>query len=54
MPGLPAFCLRPRDLRRGAALTLAFIAAVGTAAGTGCWDRADAVGAAASGVAAPA
>ncbi|OKK19734.1 peptidase S41 [Streptomyces sp. CB00455] len=37
MPGLPAFCLRPRDLRRGAALTLAFLAAVGTAAGTGCW-----------------
>ncbi|WP_327283661.1 MULTISPECIES: S41 family peptidase [unclassified Streptomyces] len=44
MPGLPAFCLRPRDLRRGAVLTLAFIAAVGTAAGTGCWDRADAAG----------
>uniref|UniRef100_A0AAU2JN10 S41 family peptidase n=1 Tax=Streptomyces sp. NBC_00049 TaxID=2903617 RepID=A0AAU2JN10_9ACTN len=43
MPGLPAFCLRPRDLRRGAALTLVFLAAVGTAAGTGCWpgDRED-------------
>ncbi|MFE2475632.1 S41 family peptidase [Streptomyces sp. NPDC059389] len=52
MPGLPAFCLRPRDLRRGAALTLAFIAAVGAAAGTGCWDRADAVGAAGAGLAA--
>ncbi|MCX4526107.1 MULTISPECIES: S41 family peptidase [unclassified Streptomyces] len=42
MPGLPAFCLRPRDLRRGAVLTLAFVAAVATAAGTGCWDRAGA------------
>ncbi|OEJ32201.1 S41 family peptidase [Streptomyces subrutilus] len=39
MPGLPALCLRPRDLRRGAVLTLAFLAAVGTAASTGCWDR---------------
>lgn len=39
MPGLPAFCLRPRDLRRGAVLTLAFLASVATAAGTGCWDR---------------
>ncbi|MFE3584597.1 S41 family peptidase [Streptomyces vinaceus] len=54
MPALPAFCLRPRDLRRGAALTLAFIAAVGTAAGTGCWDRADAVGAAGGGLTAAA
>ncbi|MCX5153239.1 MULTISPECIES: S41 family peptidase [unclassified Streptomyces] len=43
MPGSPPLCRRPRDLRRGAALTLAFLAAVGTAAGTGCWDRADAV-----------
>ncbi|MFD0271824.1 S41 family peptidase [Streptomyces sp. NPDC127106] len=42
MQGLPAFCLRPRDLRRGAALTLAFVAAVTTAAGLGCWDRAGA------------
>ncbi|KOY59638.1 S41 family peptidase [Streptomyces sp. XY332] len=50
MPGLPAFCLRPRDLRRGAVLTLAFIAAVGAAAGTGCWDRADALGAAGAGL----
>ncbi|MEU9251493.1 S41 family peptidase [Streptomyces sp. NPDC048270] len=41
MPGLPALCLRPRDLRRGAVLTLAFLAAVGTAASTGCWDRED-------------
>ncbi|MFD6972997.1 S41 family peptidase [Streptomyces sp. NPDC059949] len=32
MPGLPAFCLRPRDLRRGAVLTLAFLAAVATGA----------------------
>ncbi|WP_405830353.1 S41 family peptidase [Streptomyces sp. NBC_00105] len=39
MPGLPAFCLRPRDLRRGAVLTLAFLAAVATGALTGCWDR---------------
>lgn len=38
MPGLPALCPRPRDLRRGAVLTLAFLAAVGTAAGTGCWE----------------
>ncbi|MET9959129.1 S41 family peptidase [Streptomyces sp. NPDC006326] len=43
MPGLPAFCLRPRDLRRGAVLTLVFLVAVGAAAGTGCWDRADAL-----------
>ncbi|MFD9537454.1 S41 family peptidase [Streptomyces sp. NPDC060010] len=43
MPGSPPLCRRPRDLRRGAALTLAFLAAVGTGAGTGCWDRADAV-----------
>ncbi|WP_438313796.1 S41 family peptidase [Streptomyces sp. HUAS TT3] len=42
MLGLPASCLRPRDLRRGAALTLAFVAAVTTAAGLGCWDRAGA------------
>ncbi|MFD4241530.1 S41 family peptidase [Streptomyces sp. NPDC058525] len=41
LPSIPAFCLRPRDLRRGAALTLAFLAAVGTAASTGCWDRED-------------
>ncbi|MEV6953871.1 S41 family peptidase [Streptomyces sp. NPDC051183] len=38
MPGLSAFCLRPRDLRRGAVLTLVFLMAVGTAASTGCWD----------------
>ncbi|MEU7556441.1 S41 family peptidase [Streptomyces sp. NPDC044571] len=43
MPGLPAFCLRPRDLRRGAVLTLVFLVTVGTAASTGCWDRADAL-----------
>ncbi|MCJ1677049.1 S41 family peptidase [Streptomyces sp. APSN-46.1] len=48
MPGLPAFCFRPRDLRRGAALTLAVLAALGAAASTGCWDRADATDASAS------
>ncbi|MCX5378089.1 S41 family peptidase [Streptomyces sp. NBC_00091] len=37
MPGLPALCLRPRDLRRGAFLTLVFLVSVGTAAGAGCW-----------------
>ncbi|MEV7613544.1 S41 family peptidase [Streptomyces sp. NPDC089799] len=36
MPGRPAFCPRPRDLRRGAFLTLALLGALGTAAGTGC------------------
>ncbi|MFJ3205442.1 S41 family peptidase [Streptomyces sp. NPDC086989] len=50
LPSIPALCLRPRDLRRGAVLTLAFIAAVGTAAGTGCWDRADAHGATGGGL----
>ncbi|WP_371616115.1 S41 family peptidase [Streptomyces sp. NBC_00454] len=39
LPSIPAFCLRPRDLRRGAALTLAFCAAVGAGACTGSWDR---------------
>ncbi|MFD3803169.1 S41 family peptidase [Streptomyces sp. NPDC058619] len=39
MPALPALRLRPRGLRRGAVLTLAFLAAVTTAASTGCWDR---------------
>ncbi|MCX4693067.1 S41 family peptidase [Streptomyces sp. NBC_01408] len=48
MPGLPAFCLRPRDLRRGAVLTLVFLASVATAAGTGCWDRGEAAAASAS------
>ncbi|MGW7101117.1 S41 family peptidase [Streptomyces sp. NPDC054883] len=42
MPGPPAHCLRPRDLRRGAALTLAFLAAVTAAAGCGCWGADDA------------
>ncbi|MFI5826545.1 S41 family peptidase [Streptomyces sp. NPDC051578] len=37
MPGPPAHCLRPRDLRRGAALTLLFIVSVTAAAGSGCW-----------------
>lgn len=37
MPGLPAFCLRPRDLRRGAVLTLLFLASVGAGAGSGSW-----------------
>ncbi|MGP3686396.1 S41 family peptidase [Streptomyces sp. IBSNAI002] len=41
LPSVPAFCQRPRDLRRGAALTLAFLAAVTAAASTGCWDRED-------------
>ncbi|MFF5444393.1 S41 family peptidase [Streptomyces sp. NPDC012888] len=36
MPGPPAFCPRPRDLRRGAVLTLALLGALGTAASTGC------------------
>ncbi|UQX01386.1 S41 family peptidase [Streptomyces sp. RerS4] len=44
MPGLPALCLRPRELRRGAALTLVFLVSVATAAGTGCWDAAEAGG----------
>lgn len=39
MPGLPAFCLRPRDARRGAVLTLVFLAAVGAGAFTGSWDH---------------
>lgn len=43
MPGLPALCLRPRDLRRGAVLTLLFAVSVGTAAATGCWGS-DGVG----------
>ncbi|MGW0392801.1 S41 family peptidase [Streptomyces sp. NPDC003042] len=38
MPGMPALRLRPRDLRRGAVLTLLFLASVAAAAGTGCWD----------------
>ncbi|MEU7067163.1 S41 family peptidase [Streptomyces sp. NPDC046161] len=37
MPGPPAHCLRPRDLRRGAALTLLFLVSVTAAAGSGCW-----------------
>ncbi|MFD9411038.1 S41 family peptidase [Streptomyces sp. NPDC059989] len=49
MPALPAFCHRPRDLSRGAVLTLAFLAAVGTAGTMGCWDREDAAAAALSG-----
>ncbi|MFC9299437.1 S41 family peptidase [Streptomyces sp. NPDC057011] len=48
MPALPAFCHRPRDLRRGAVLTLAFLVAVGTAGTMGCWDREDAAAAALS------
>ncbi|KIF06780.1 peptidase S41 [Streptomyces sp. RSD-27] len=42
MPGLPALCLRPRDLRRGALLTLLFAVSVGAAAATGCWGSPDA------------
>ncbi|MFD9728395.1 S41 family peptidase [Streptomyces sp. NPDC059072] len=41
LPSIPASSLRPRDLRRGAVLTLAFLASVTAAAGTGCWDRAE-------------
>ncbi|WP_412077851.1 S41 family peptidase [Streptomyces xanthophaeus] len=48
LPSIPAFCLRPRDLRRGAVLTLVFLASVATAAGTGCWDRGEAAAASAS------
>ncbi|MFD3697242.1 S41 family peptidase [Streptomyces sp. NPDC058646] len=48
LPSVPAFCLRPRDLRRGAVLTLVFLASVATAAGTGCWDRGGAAAASAS------
>ncbi|MGW0362385.1 S41 family peptidase [Streptomyces sp. NPDC002990] len=61
MPGLPALCLRPRDSRRGAVLTLVFLASVAAAVSTGCWDReatsagaADAARAARMGGAAPA
>ncbi|WP_416237597.1 S41 family peptidase [Streptomyces sp. NBC_00162] len=46
LPSIPASSLRPRDMRRGAVLTLVFLAAVGTAASTGCWDRDDATAAA--------
>ncbi|MEU8778894.1 S41 family peptidase [Streptomyces sp. NPDC048606] len=42
MPGLPDLCLRPRDLRRGAVLTMVFLVCVATAAGTGCWHTAEA------------
>ncbi|MCB5182908.1 S41 family peptidase [Streptomyces antimicrobicus] len=41
MPGRSAFPSRPRDLRRGAVLTLALLGALGTAASTGCWERGD-------------
>ncbi|MFG2295274.1 S41 family peptidase [Streptomyces sp. NPDC048603] len=41
MPGRPAFCLQPRDLRRGAFLTLALLGALGTAASTGCFGAHD-------------
>ncbi|MFJ6939501.1 S41 family peptidase [Streptomyces sp. NPDC101132] len=43
MPGRPVSSLRPRDLRRGAVLTLVFLGVLGTAAATGCWDREDAL-----------
>ncbi|MEV8533536.1 S41 family peptidase [Streptomyces sp. NPDC051211] len=39
MPGRPPYCLRPRDLRRGAVLTLALLGALGTAASTGCFGE---------------
>ncbi|MEV7728320.1 S41 family peptidase [Streptomyces sp. NPDC087917] len=54
MPGLPALCLRPRDLRRGAALTLLFLVSVTAAAGTGCWTPDDARALALTGAAATA
>ncbi|WP_327306477.1 S41 family peptidase [Streptomyces sp. NBC_01298] len=37
LPSIPAFCLQPRDVRRGAVVTLLFLAAVGVGAGTGSW-----------------
>ncbi|MFJ5549697.1 S41 family peptidase [Streptomyces sp. NPDC093225] len=39
MPGGSAFCIRPRDLRRGAALTWVLLGVLGTAAAGGWWDR---------------
>ncbi|MEU6313916.1 S41 family peptidase [Streptomyces sp. NPDC047014] len=54
MPGLPALCLRPRGPRRGAALTLTFVAVVAVGAGSGCWDRADSAEAASARTAHPA
>ncbi|MEU4731397.1 S41 family peptidase [Streptomyces sp. NPDC023588] len=54
LPSIPAFCLRPRDQRRGAVLTLAFLAAVAAGACTGCWDREDGAAAAAVRADAPA
>ncbi|MFF4322023.1 S41 family peptidase [Streptomyces sp. NPDC001568] len=50
MPGLPAHCLRPRDLRRGAVLTLVFVTSVVAAASTGHWDAANADALARTGV----
>ncbi|MFI8364651.1 S41 family peptidase [Streptomyces sp. NPDC085612] len=41
LPSIPASSLRPRDPRRGAALTLTFAAVVAVGAVTGCWDRED-------------
>ncbi|MEV7525495.1 S41 family peptidase [Streptomyces sp. NPDC091371] len=46
LPSIPAFCLRPRDARRGAVLTLVFLASVTAAVGTGCWDRGESAAAA--------
>ncbi|WP_051782638.1 MULTISPECIES: S41 family peptidase [unclassified Streptomyces] len=54
LPSIPAFCLRPRDLRRGAVLTMAFLTAVGAGAYTGCWDREEGAAAAAALTGAPA
>ncbi|MFJ9787878.1 S41 family peptidase [Streptomyces globosus] len=50
MQGLPSFCPRPRDLRRGAVLTFAFAGVVTAAAAMGCWDGAGAAGAPGSGL----
>ncbi|MEV7173385.1 S41 family peptidase [Streptomyces sp. NPDC093224] len=55
LPSIPASSLRPRDPRRGAALTLTFAAVVAVGAVTGCWDREDtAVAAVRTGTPAPA
>ncbi|MCB5167302.1 PDZ domain-containing protein [Streptomyces bambusae] len=41
MPGGPVSCLRPRDLRRGAVLTLVFLGVLGAGAAGGCWQEED-------------
>ncbi|MGW1771505.1 S41 family peptidase [Streptomyces sp. NPDC002104] len=39
LPRIPALCIQPRDVRRGAVVTLLFLTAVGVGAGTGSWGR---------------